>query len=93
MAGAMQWGARLSTEAFERRRCSAVSATWMPVIHLMEEVLAMKIMRSPSLGLLAVVASLIVAAAPASAQQPKPNILVIMGDDIGYWNTLRVAAE
>ena len=24
--------------------------------------------------------------APASAQQPKPNILVIMGDDIGYWN-------
>ncbi|WP_247316039.1 MULTISPECIES: hypothetical protein [unclassified Bradyrhizobium] len=24
---------------------------------------------------------------PASAQQPrKPNILVIMGDDIGYWN-------
>src|SRR5258708_22597004 len=26
-------------------------------------------------------------AAPASAQQPqKPNILVIMGDDIGYWN-------
>ena len=24
--------------------------------------------------------------APASAQQQKPNILVIMGDDIGYWN-------
>ena len=23
---------------------------------------------------------------PASAQQQKPNILVIMGDDIGYWN-------
>jgi arylsulfatase A-like enzyme len=23
---------------------------------------------------------------PASAQQPKPNILVIMADDIGYWN-------
>jgi arylsulfatase len=25
---------------------------------------------------------------PAAAQQPqqKPNILVIMGDDIGYWN-------
>ena len=22
----------------------------------------------------------------ASAQQPKPNILAIMGDDIGYWN-------
>jgi hypothetical protein len=58
----------------------------MPVIHLKEEVLAMKIMRKLSLGLLAVVASLMVAAAPASAQQPKPNILVIMGDDIGYWN-------
>ena len=24
--------------------------------------------------------------APASAQQQKPNILVTMGDDIGYWN-------
>src|SRR5262249_37913346 len=24
--------------------------------------------------------------APAVAQQPKPNILAIMGDDIGYWN-------
>ena len=23
---------------------------------------------------------------PAAAQQPNPNILVIMGDDIGYWN-------
>jgi arylsulfatase len=46
----------------------------------------MKIMRTFSLGLLTVVASLMVAAAPASAQQPKPNILVIMGDDIGYWN-------
>jgi len=22
----------------------------------------------------------------AAAQQAKPNILVIMGDDIGYWN-------
>ena len=26
------------------------------------------------------------AVAPAFAQQQKPNILVIMGDDIGYWN-------
>jgi arylsulfatase A-like enzyme len=25
--------------------------------------------------------------APAAAQDKKPNILVIMGDDIGYWNT------
>jgi len=26
------------------------------------------------------------AAASAQQQQQKPNILVIMGDDIGYWN-------
>ena len=37
------------------------------------------------LGSLALAA---VATAPALAQQPqqKPNIVVIMGDDIGYWN-------
>jgi arylsulfatase A-like enzyme len=46
----------------------------------------MKIMRRLSLGLLPLLLSLAVVAAPASAQQPKPNILVIMGDDIGYWN-------
>ena len=41
--------------------------------------------RSGGLGLLALFASVLVA--PASAQpQQKPNILVIMGDDIGYWN-------
>ena len=28
----------------------------------------------------------LVAAAPAFAQQKKPNILVIFGDDVGYWN-------
>ena len=40
------------------------------------------------LALLASLASALVAPAPASAQQQpqKPNILVIMGDDIGYWN-------
>ena len=39
--------------------------------------------RSIRLALLASLASTMVA--PASAQQPqKPNILVIMGDDIGY---------
>jgi arylsulfatase A-like enzyme len=38
-------------------------------------------------SLLASLAVTVVAAVPASAQQPqKPNILVIMGDDIGYWN-------
>jgi len=41
--------------------------------------------RSIWLGLLASLAIGMVAVAPAAAQQ-KPNILVIMGDDIGYWN-------
>jgi hypothetical protein len=41
--------------------------------------------RTIGLGLLASLASMIVA--PGLAQpQPKPNIVVIMGDDIGYWN-------
>jgi len=45
----------------------------------------MSMSRNVWLGLLALLASVI--AAPASAQQPqKPNILVIMADDIGYWN-------
>src|SRR5512133_3232743 len=40
------------------------------------------------LALLASLAFALVASATASAQQQqqKPNILVIMGDDIGYWN-------
>src|SRR6266699_6049028 len=43
--------------------------------------------RSTYIGLLAMVATVAVASASASAQQQqKPNILVIMGDDIGYWN-------
>jgi Sulfatase len=46
----------------------------------------MKIMQRFLLGLLALLPALAVAGAPASAQQQKPNILVIMGDDIGYWN-------
>jgi arylsulfatase len=37
------------------------------------------------LGLFASLVS-VMSIAPASAQQPKPNILVIMADDIGYWN-------
>ena len=36
--------------------------------------------------LLASLAIGMAAVAPASAQQQKPNILVIMADDIGYWN-------
>jgi arylsulfatase A-like enzyme len=38
------------------------------------------------LGLFALVVAATATITPASAQQPKPNILVIMGDDIGYWN-------
>ena len=37
------------------------------------------------LGLFASLVS-VMSIGPASAQQPKPNILVIMADDIGYWN-------
>jgi hypothetical protein len=46
----------------------------------------MSMSRNIWLALLALLACAL--AAPASAQQPqqKPNILVIMGDDIGYWN-------
>ena len=42
--------------------------------------------RNVWLGLLASLTVGTVAVAPASAQQQKPNILVIMADDIGYWN-------
>src|ERR1700745_4309124 len=46
----------------------------------------MRIMRRLSLGLLALTAAVFAVSAPAAAQQPKPNIVVIMGDDIGIWN-------
>ena len=39
-----------------------------------------------ALVLLAMGAALLGALAPASAQAKKPNIVVIWGDDIGYWN-------
>ena len=39
-----------------------------------------------SLGVLALVASALLAAAPASAQTKQPNIVFIMGDDIGWSN-------
>ena len=46
----------------------------------------MKVTRKLWLGLFAVAAAAICASAPATAQQPqqKPNILFIMGDDIGW---------
>ena len=37
-------------------------------------------------GSVALCVAALVVAAPATAQQQKPNIVVIMGDDIGYWN-------
>jgi arylsulfatase len=46
----------------------------------------MSIIGGAYVGLLASIAALTMAAAPVFGQQPKPNILVIMGDDIGYWN-------
>jgi arylsulfatase A-like enzyme len=46
----------------------------------------MSIGRKVCFGLLASLACVTVAGVPASAQQPKPNILVIMADDISYWN-------
>jgi arylsulfatase len=46
----------------------------------------MKLMRKLSLGALALLAAVMAAGAPAAAQQQKPNIIVIMGDDIGWFN-------
>jgi arylsulfatase len=47
----------------------------------------MKLRLTPSgLSLLSAAAALLCAVAPAQAQTKKPNILFIMGDDIGMWN-------
>ncbi len=46
----------------------------------------MKNIRKLWLGVLALLAAVMAAGAPASAQQQKPNIIVIMGDDIGWFN-------
>ncbi len=46
----------------------------------------MSTIRNILLGSFALAAAATVASAPVAAQQQKPNILVIMGDDIGMWN-------
>src|SRR6478735_3669865 len=47
---------------------------------------AMSMDRQVWIGLLASLGIGMALVAPAAAQQQKPNILVIMADDIGYWN-------
>ena len=47
----------------------------------------MSLIKTVSLGLLATSVAMAIAAAPAAAQQQqKPNIIFIMGDDIGWFN-------
>jgi arylsulfatase A-like enzyme len=46
----------------------------------------MSTIRNILLSLLASLAAVIAAVIPAAAQQQKPNILVIMGDDVGWFN-------
>jgi arylsulfatase len=56
-------------------------------LHAKKGALGMKTMQKLWLCLFALVAAMAGAGMPASAQQPqKPNIVVIMGDDIGMWN-------
>jgi arylsulfatase A-like enzyme len=43
-------------------------------------------MKNVWLGLLALACAAPVATAPATAQQQRPNIVVVMGDDIGWFN-------
>jgi arylsulfatase A-like enzyme len=44
----------------------------------------MSLVRTLCLGLLALFVAVMATSVPATAQQPKPNILFIMGDDIGW---------
>lgn len=47
----------------------------------------MEVARKVWIGLFLLIASLVAVSAPALAQQQqKPNIIMIMGDDIGIWN-------
>src|ERR1043166_5477155 len=60
--------------------------TGMTYSYLNEGRSDMSIMRRLSLGLPALAVTAVLTSTPAAAQAQKPNILVIMGDDIGYWN-------
>src|ERR1700729_3226917 len=62
----------------------ALSNQCLPAFRTKERLMSFR--RNIWPGLLALTAVATTAGAPAFAQQQKPNILVIMGDDIGYWN-------
>jgi arylsulfatase len=76
----------------DRHTASTLSWHWAVTQQLTAPVLAanpkensMRIIRNACLGLLALIASAMSANTPALAQQQqKPNILFIMGDDIGW---------
>jgi arylsulfatase A-like enzyme len=74
-----------------------IASTWVPVAaiaiwaqaaetHPAEGDRQMVIARSIWLGLLALFATVTMASTPAAAQQQQPNIVFIMGDDIGWAN-------
>jgi arylsulfatase len=48
--------------------------------------LAMPANKTICLGLLASLGSVALEPAAAQQRQQKPNIIVIVGDDVGYWN-------
>ena len=46
----------------------------------------MRTVAKACVGSLWLLAAAMIPVAPVCAQAAKPNILVVMGDDIGYWN-------
>src|SRR3954452_11578282 len=69
-----------------RERAANASGQWLPAPSRaadMEEA-TMRMTRGAWLGILASVAVVTSASTPATAQEQKPNILFIMGDDIGW---------
>src|SRR5262245_65721712 len=78
--GSSRYANEWATAALQSAR--AVSARRRPIQRRSE---VMSVVKVSGLGLLASLAAVIVASAPAAAQQQqKPNILFIMGDDIGW---------